>query len=56
MPRRRLDEEFDREELRRDVPELKSRRRKVKRIEEADVRECAREGVRHDAREDSRAS
>lgn len=55
MPRRRLNEELGLEELRRAKPELKHRRESYIRSEEVIPRECVRTGVRHDAREDSRA-
>jgi hypothetical protein len=54
MPLRRLDEEFDREQGGGKDPELRSRRTKVIRTEEVVERADAREGVRHDGREDSR--
>ncbi|HEY0670866.1 MAG TPA: hypothetical protein VGD27_01305 [Longimicrobiales bacterium] len=55
MPLRPLDEEFARDPRRRDAPELRSKRAKHTRSEELTVRVDAREGVRDDAREDSRA-
>ena len=57
MPaRRRLKDELDLEERRRLRPELKHRRKEYIRSEDSMTRECEREGVRHDAREDSRAN
>ena len=53
MPLRRLDEELVQDEQIREKPEARSRRRKD-RSEDIAARECAREGVRLDAREDSR--
>jgi hypothetical protein len=50
-----LDEELVREAPRREVPEARSRRAKRVRTEEVVVREDARDSVRGDAREDSRA-
>jgi hypothetical protein len=56
MPRRRLSEELDLEEQKPLRPELKHRREEYLRSEDTETRECEREGVRRDAREDSRAS
>ena len=56
MPLRRLDDEFDREVGRGNSPELRSRRNRIIRTEEAMERANAREGVRQDGREDSRGS
>jgi hypothetical protein len=54
MPKRRLKDELDLEEQRRMRPEFKRRRESFLRSEDSVTRECEREGVRHDAREDSR--
>jgi hypothetical protein len=56
MPLRPLDEELVQEEQKRETPEIHSRREEHIRTDELLVRECAREGVRQDAREDSRVA
>ena len=56
MPLRRLDEEFEQEEGRVKNPELRARRSKIIRTDDSIERADAREGVRHNAREDSRGS
>lgn len=55
MPLRPLDEELVREAPRRERPEAKSRRAKHVRTEAVVEREDARNNIRDDAREDSRA-